>query len=687
MKKVISALLIFSVLSWNLTITQAQDNCTIKESKWYDSIYEYEGYYEGLPQKDSTKEPMPHLFYAKDNDKYFLVHNGIEWKKYDHIDTLKFLKDEKNILYLAKENDKYFLVHNGKEWKKYDAIYALRFSKDEKNILYLAKQNGKYFLVENWVEKALEDHSVDSIFDAYITDDKKVMYNGVIYSQDSDYHDDLFVVFNGKRWRGYWSIEDDYIINDGNNHIFAGMYWLPMYDIVYNGEIVWSHSIVYGMYLLPNGWYIYEATDYDGYGYTNYININGNKKEYYSLDTEYWLTVVKDKIYYTASESENKAYVVVDNVPQKSYDEIYWWLQFNIQWTEYSYIAVENDKKFVVRNAIEWKKYDNIYYLTYSPDGKNIYYVAQSWNKEYVVVNNKEIASHIATFNPEYWDYNLTVSDINISHDGSSLSYVIDKWDKKVIVKDWIESKPYDNIFYIYYSDKWNDITYQATQWNKQFVVKNWVEWKKYDFVSLYLDYLGKPYNELDKNLYDGHLYTFNEQDFVYVAKDNGKEFIVRNGVEWKKYDLIYWSSMKFKNDWKTLVYRAKIDDKMVMVEYSCDNSSNQMLNNSSQTKPVQWDENVLTKAQTFKKMLISRTQFKNQTSDTLFQSLDKKLLLIKTKVSQLDKNKKDKILINIDNAFAKKINSTNNELQKSMYIYIKNYFEFHFYGDIHGMK
>jgi len=135
------------------------------EGKKYDGIYD-------LTYSPDSKS-LSYTVY--ENNKWFVVKDWIEGKKYDSISTTKiYSPDSKSLSYGVYENNKWFVVKDWIEEKKYDSISAiLRYSPDSKSLSYGAKEDNKRFVVKDWIE----GKKYDGIYDlTYSPDSKSLSY-------------------------------------------------------------------------------------------------------------------------------------------------------------------------------------------------------------------------------------------------------------------------------------------------------------------------------------------------------------------------------------------------------------------------------------------------------------------------------------------------------------------------------
>jgi roadblock/LC7 domain-containing protein len=98
---------------------------------------------------------------AREDDKRFVVVDGIEGKEYDAIGegSLIFSPDSQKVAYSAQMSNKWFVVMGGIEGKEYDAIQGLIFCPDSKRVAYAA-QVGNWFVVVDGLEGEQYDEIV-----------------------------------------------------------------------------------------------------------------------------------------------------------------------------------------------------------------------------------------------------------------------------------------------------------------------------------------------------------------------------------------------------------------------------------------------------------------------------------------------------------------------------------------------
>jgi len=125
----------------------------------------YDQYASSRPQRRNPKNegltPAPSesgrvIYGAQLGDKWFVVVDELEGKKYDGIAGLIFSLDSMQVAYVARLGDKWFVVVDEEEGKKYDGIITAGGARLIFNSLgdlhYLAVRGNRIYLVTERIE-------------------------------------------------------------------------------------------------------------------------------------------------------------------------------------------------------------------------------------------------------------------------------------------------------------------------------------------------------------------------------------------------------------------------------------------------------------------------------------------------------------------------------------------------------
>jgi Tol biopolymer transport system component len=236
-------------------------------------------------------------------------------------------------------------------------------------------------------------------------------------------------------------------------------------------------------------------------------------------------------------------FVILDGEEGKSYNSIRS-LAFSPDSKQVVYIAQRADKWLLVADGKEGKEYDSFggeygKSIVFSPDGGRIAYVAQRSGKWFVVVDNEE--------GREY-DF-VAVTDF--SPDGKHIGYIAAVFDSKreAVVKRLavVDKTEYEDSFVPIFRPDGNLGAYTVVRDNKPvaFVV-NGVKEKEYEEVK------------------ESVIFSPDGKRMAYVAKRNGKEFAVVDGTEGKEYDSV--CIPVFSPDSKRIVYVVEQGGKTLVV-------------------------------------------------------------------------------------------------------------------------
>lgn len=252
----------------------------------------------------------------------------------------------------------------------------------------------------------------------------------------------------------------------------------------------------------------------------------------------------------------------------KGYNSIYS-LTYSPDWKSFAF-KNEKDWKFsIIKDWIEWKKYDKIEKIKYSNNWKIAYIASNEWFhyviKDWIEIYKSEFYLWNLQYSPNWksiafnvkknWNWWIIIKDwIEINKYEKSYNsawgnmYSLDwkhyafsaekKW-KKIIVKDWIEINKYFFQWYPLFSPSWKEFVFIAKNKWKYFIVINWKEWKKYTSRITDIPYF------IDSNNYLLHL------------EENWKTFVEKNGIKSDKYDYWYIQNLTYSKDWKNYAYET----------------------------------------------------------------------------------------------------------------------------------
>ncbi|GEM_PF-4064984 len=130
----------------------SKDGC--KNLYWVVDGKEYSKYNSSKSRAFAYSKAHNHFVYSavENNKEFVVIEDEPSSKRYDRIDFIAFLPDEKTLIYKAKEKENEFLVVDGNEQKRYKMIRDIRFS-EFSDIYYLATDGKTEFLIINGKEQ------------------------------------------------------------------------------------------------------------------------------------------------------------------------------------------------------------------------------------------------------------------------------------------------------------------------------------------------------------------------------------------------------------------------------------------------------------------------------------------------------------------------------------------------------
>lgn len=306
--------------------------------------------YDDISPTIFTPDGKNWAYIIRDDNDWYLVINGVESKRYDSVNLHQFSPDGSSLVFKAKLNNKSFIVIDGEEGKKYDDVFSITFNPKSNEVSYWGIIDNQYYLVCGNKE---------------INVSKQVppVSNSILYSP------------SGNSFAYYLKdIKDDnyYVVQDG-------IYSKP-YD-----RIKWQEAV----YSKDGTTLVYPA----GKGNKEFIIINGREEEKFDFVSSPKFSNDNFSLIYIANEG-NKWFAVVNRKKETRYDMVKE-VNFSPTGNSYSYFAKKDNKWLVVKNGIEGEeKYDDVYGLTYTPDGSKIIFIAvnitKTINGDRVIEQRKE---------------------------------------------------------------------------------------------------------------------------------------------------------------------------------------------------------------------------------------------------------------------------------------------------------
>ena len=87
------------------------------------------------------------VYAAQKDEKWFVVIDGKEGKKYDGIGSLMFNPETNQIAYIAMKGKKFLIITDDNESSEYDIFGGMAFSEDGKHFGYIAGIGETFFCV------------------------------------------------------------------------------------------------------------------------------------------------------------------------------------------------------------------------------------------------------------------------------------------------------------------------------------------------------------------------------------------------------------------------------------------------------------------------------------------------------------------------------------------------------------
>lgn len=353
---------------------------------------------------------------VSDNNKDFLI--NVNWindftlfknlepiAKYDWIDKVSFFNNNKSVIFRATKDDKSFIAIDKEEKTKYDYIEDLLISGDKKHYAYIGRKISEDI---NWV-----------INKYFLVIDEKVVYEW------SERIERLNISSN---WRSYAFYEKpnniiiDWVSSEKDiSEVQIDTYFSPMYSKDWN-----------------NIYYIWNKVEWTRWNTTITTTLVKNWVEY-KIKWNYKRTfqTLNNWILWMTTNNAGKNTLLLDEKELYSAHTIYEPIYNEATW-KIAFIGKDRyeDELYIMDdwNKLQFDSYRSIERLTYSKNWNSLAFITRKGNEQgvYFILNWKES-----------WKFD-NIYDLVLSDDGKRYAFIWSKNDKEYLVVDWVETKWYE---------------------------------------------------------------------------------------------------------------------------------------------------------------------------------------------------------------------------------------------------
>ena len=404
---------------------------------WYYVIAGPEGEiietaYEGVRDFVFSPDGNHHGYKAYKDGKMVAVIDGSEGQEYDEVwSSIFFSHDGERYAYSAKKGDQMFMVVDGSEYGPYKSLSDPIISSGGQHVLYTMVEEGHDYVVVDGAAQEL------------------MGYNPVVSPDGNRWAYSFATIYGGIR--SYIVLDGDVIDlgKDESNRV-AQMVFSPMgsrfaYDVVPGGNAYGDHVVVVDgvpgeryhdpgvgtiVFSPDESTVAYWAKAEDG-GFT--MVVNGEEGEIYNKIGDPVISPYASHVAYTVEESDGM-FVVLDGIAGDKYESI-WGLTFSLD-GRLAYAASDTRDEGYVHLVVVDGQEDQTYRhnwhfqgirsnLVFSPDGEHIAYLANdAGTEEFVVVDSIRYA------NP--WGATLTMEPQNLVWDSAEEFHYIGQNDSGV---------------------------------------------------------------------------------------------------------------------------------------------------------------------------------------------------------------------------------------------------------------
>jgi Tol biopolymer transport system component len=253
-------------------------------------------------------------------------------------------------------------------------------------------------------------------------------------------------------------------------------------------------------------------------------------------------------------KDKNKFSLVSNNLKGLSFDGIDEnSIVFSSDGSKIAFTAITGKKQCNVIDGISGMEFDQVGYPILNSDGSHFVYWATSENSAFVIHDNQKSKPYEA------------VNYITMSNDGQHFAYAITRQGKSIVVYDNNESEPYESVHSLNFSNDSKRFAYgmEKTEEDKE-------GFRQFAVID------GKQFGPYETVVENSIKFSNDCQSYAYEAEKHDEFYLVRNGIEGKRYGDILQLTTTFSPDNKRIAYVAESNAKRMI---NFDNSESRTFN------------------------------------------------------------------------------------------------------------
>jgi hypothetical protein len=390
-----------------------------------------------------------------EEDKEFIVANGVPSEEYDTINDLCFSSDGKRFAYTAKLGDKWFAVVDGVFGEMFDYVSDFIFSPDSKRFTYAAKVGGKWFAVVDGIRGEAFDYYIRSLI--FTSDSKHLSYMGKI--ADCKW----YVMVDGAC---VTILENTFLpefFPDGRRFAYYTLLDGEWFVVVDGVRCKLIKETIDEFFFSPDGQRIaYKVReDYSSKNKFILITVDGIKGKDFDEIKEFCFSADSTRFAY-AAKSGNKWLVESDGICGEFFDEVNN-IKFSPDCKRLAYIAKLDIEYYCVVDNIRGEPYDYLEEIEFSPDSQKIVYKgARLGNNWLIVVDGVKMEVKVDVPQTESSQIPLYFFHYVFSPNSKRFAYKTNAQGKSFVVHDGIKDEPFENVFSMVFSPNSKRLLYIA---------------------------------------------------------------------------------------------------------------------------------------------------------------------------------------------------------------------------------
>lgn len=248
---------------------------------------------------------------AKKDGKEFVVIDNEEGKGYDSVEAVIFSDNGQHFVYHVFDKGSEMVVHNGAEGKRFKFVHSLLISNDGSKVIYAVETETKNS--EGFFHNVVVNGEVMPTYETVVESSLRISNNKKRLAYEAEWHDEFFVVLDGKNGKHYGDVLQSTITISPNSKRIAYAAENNSRRVVSVDDVEGKdYDDIYSVIFSPNSkWVIYVAKT----GAKEFVVVNAEKGiEYDSILGQGGVIFDSKKKFHYLAIRDNKVYQVEEKI-------------------------------------------------------------------------------------------------------------------------------------------------------------------------------------------------------------------------------------------------------------------------------------------------------------------------------------------------------------------------------------